>query len=81
MSINRVKNTYCALQHFYISIIYYMVKSCGDYERGSGILGEPARWPDDLMRVAGKDWMRKTQDRTKWSKMEETFTQYWEDQG
>ncbi|KAI8438906.1 hypothetical protein MSG28_011235 [Choristoneura fumiferana] len=41
---------------------------------------QPARWKDDLVRAAGKDWMRKTHDRTEWSKMEETFTQHWVDQ-
>ncbi|KAI8423093.1 hypothetical protein MSG28_014177 [Choristoneura fumiferana] len=42
---------------------------------------QPAKWTDDLVRVAGKDWMRKTHDRTEWSKMEETFTQNWVEQG
>ncbi|VVC91592.1 unnamed protein product [Leptidea sinapis] len=41
---------------------------------------QSARWTDDLVRATGKDWIRKTQDRTKWFKMEETFTQHWVDQ-
>ncbi|KAI8441880.1 hypothetical protein MSG28_005563 [Choristoneura fumiferana] len=32
---------------------------------------------DDLVRVAGKDWMRKAQNREEWRALEETYTQRW----
>ncbi|XP_037294379.1 uncharacterized protein LOC115454908 [Manduca sexta] len=42
---------------------------------------QPRRWTDDIIRTAGKDWMRKAQDRASWRNMEEAFTQHWVDEG
>ena len=37
----------------------------------------PARWPDDLKRVAGSDWMAKTGDQVLWRTLGEAYVQQW----
>ncbi len=41
----------------------------------------PARWTDDLRRVAGVGWMRKAEDRDIWRRMGETYVQQWTEKG
>lgn len=37
----------------------------------------PARWSDDLVKVAGRQWLGLAQDRNKWREQEEIHTQQW----
>ena len=37
----------------------------------------PARWTDNLRKIADRDWMRKAGDRDMWRKLEETYVQQW----
>ncbi|KAL4703923.1 hypothetical protein ACJJTC_002098 [Scirpophaga incertulas] len=37
----------------------------------------PARWTDDLKKVAGGNWMRKAEDRVLWRKLGEAYVQQW----
>ncbi|KPJ01280.1 hypothetical protein RR46_01415 [Papilio xuthus] len=37
----------------------------------------PARWTDDLVKVAGVHWMRAAQDRALWQSMGEAYVQQW----
>ena len=37
----------------------------------------PARWTDDLKKVAGSDWMAKTGDRALWRTLGEAYVQQW----
>ncbi|KAG6461226.1 hypothetical protein O3G_MSEX012494 [Manduca sexta] len=37
----------------------------------------PARWSDDLRKVAGKNWMRQAEDRVKWRILKEAYVQQW----
>ncbi|CAG9118773.1 unnamed protein product [Plutella xylostella] len=37
----------------------------------------PARWTDDLRRVAGSGWMRKAEDRVLWRSLGEAYVQQW----
>ena len=37
----------------------------------------PARWADDLKRVAGSDWVAKTEDRVLWRTLGEANVQQW----
>ncbi|XP_013144778.1 PREDICTED: uncharacterized protein LOC106108224 [Papilio polytes] len=37
----------------------------------------PARWTDDLVKVAGAHWMRAAQDRALWQSMGEAYVQQW----
>ncbi|KAG7296310.1 hypothetical protein JYU34_021440 [Plutella xylostella] len=37
----------------------------------------PARWTDDLRRVAGRGWMRKAEDRVLWRSLGEAYVQQW----
>ncbi len=37
----------------------------------------PTRWTDDLVKVAGRAWMRAAQDRALWKALEEAFVQQW----
>jgi hypothetical protein len=37
----------------------------------------PARWTDDLRKVAGGDWMAKTGDRALWRTLGEAYVQQW----
>ena len=37
----------------------------------------PARWSDDLKRVAGSDWMAETGDRVLWCTLGEAYVQQW----
>ena len=40
--------------------------------------GRPqTRWSDDIKRLAGHDWMRKTSNREEWQKLREAFTRRW----
>ncbi|KPJ09972.1 hypothetical protein RR48_05835 [Papilio machaon] len=44
--------------------------------RGKRKRGRPkARWIDDIVKIAGKAWMRTAADRDKWRNMEEAYTQ------
>lgn len=43
---------------------------------GKRNVGRPyRRWADDIIQMAGKDWMSVGKDRVKWKKLEEAFTQ------
>lgn len=43
--------------------------------KGKRRVGRPLkRWVDDIQAVAGESWMKKAQDREKWSSLEEAFT-------
>ncbi|KAI8430300.1 hypothetical protein MSG28_000610 [Choristoneura fumiferana] len=35
------------------------------------------RWTDDLVKVAGRCWMRRALDRDEWRAMQDAFTQHW----
>ncbi|CAH2236490.1 jg21250 [Pararge aegeria aegeria] len=37
----------------------------------------PARWTDDLKRVAGSGWMRKAKDRVWWRALGKAYFQQW----
>ncbi|KPJ21040.1 hypothetical protein RR48_00071 [Papilio machaon] len=37
----------------------------------------PARWTDDLVKVAGVHWMLAAQDRSLWQSMGEAYVQQW----
>ncbi|KPJ21349.1 hypothetical protein RR48_00319 [Papilio machaon] len=37
----------------------------------------PARWTDDLVKVAGVSWMRVVKDRSSWRSLGETYAQQW----
>ncbi|CAG9135040.1 unnamed protein product [Plutella xylostella] len=37
----------------------------------------PARWTDDLRRVAGSGWMRKAEDQVLWRSLGESYVQQW----
>ena len=40
--------------------------------------GRPqTRWSDDIKRLAGHDWMRKTSNREEWQKLRKAFTRRW----
>lgn len=41
----------------------------------------PTRWTDDIVAVAGRDWMRRAQDRQEWRCLEEAFIQEWRKSG
>ena len=43
--------------------------------QGKRSRGRPrARWQDDIVAQAGKDWMFTAKDREKWNSLEEAFT-------
>lgn len=46
-----------------------------------GIGRPPARWSDDIVKVAGRHWTRLAQDRKRWRDREEAYTQQWADTG
>ncbi|CAG9122414.1 unnamed protein product [Plutella xylostella] len=37
----------------------------------------PARWMDDIVKSAGKHWMRAASDRTRWRSLGESYVQQW----
>ncbi|KAJ0175113.1 hypothetical protein K1T71_009254 [Dendrolimus kikuchii] len=37
----------------------------------------PARWADDLCKVAGRRWLRKSEDRDEWRRLREAYVQQW----
>ena len=37
----------------------------------------PARWSDDIRKVAGIGWMRRAQDRAQWRAIGEAYVQQW----
>lgn len=37
----------------------------------------PTRWTDDLVKVAGSQWMQAAQDRSSWRSLGEAYTQQW----
>ena len=37
----------------------------------------PVRWADDIVAVAGTNWVKKAQDREGWKSIEEAFVQEW----
>ncbi|KPI91323.1 hypothetical protein RR46_14827 [Papilio xuthus] len=41
----------------------------------------PARWTDDLVKVAGASWMRVAQDRSSWRSLGEAYAQQWASHG
>ncbi|KAG7308870.1 hypothetical protein JYU34_006132 [Plutella xylostella] len=41
----------------------------------------PARWSDDICKVAGKQWIRAAQDRKNWRTNKEAYTQQWAIEG
>ncbi|KAJ0183997.1 hypothetical protein K1T71_000420 [Dendrolimus kikuchii] len=41
----------------------------------------PARWSDDLRKIAGRGWMRKTGDRDMWRVLGEAYVQQWTESG
>jgi len=44
--------------------------------------GRPSsRWSDDIIKVAGKTWIRDTQYRESWRRMGEAYVQCWTDMG
>lgn len=41
-------------------------------------IGRPRkRWIDDIVDVAGKQWMRTAKDRDEWKKLEEAYVRHW----
>jgi hypothetical protein len=50
--------------------------------RGKRKRGRPrTRWTDEIAKVAGKEWMKKAQDRDKWRNLGEAFVQQWTEKG
>lgn len=41
----------------------------------------PARWTDDIVKSAGKHWMRAASDRTRWKSLGEAYVQQWTSYG
>ena len=39
------------------------------------------RWTDDLVKTAGRLWVRKDQDRQEWRAMQHAYTQHWVAEG
>ena len=45
---------------------------------GKRSVGRPwARWSDDIRKVAGSGWKRKTEDRVEWRAIGEAYVQQW----
>ncbi|CAK1603510.1 unnamed protein product [Parnassius mnemosyne] len=45
---------------------------------GKRSVGRPlTRWSDDQHKVAGRNWMRVTEDRAKWRALGEAYVQQW----
>lgn len=43
--------------------------------RGKRLVGRPhTRWQDEIVKVAGPNWIQVAQDRDKWTLLEEAFT-------
>ncbi|KPJ05191.1 hypothetical protein RR46_04028 [Papilio xuthus] len=62
-----------------VSLCYYSFEHgnvWGWYTAGPRSVGRPpARWTDDLVKVAGASWMRVAQDRSSWRSLGEAYAQ------